>query len=147
MSYSNNFGEPGGGGAGVEGTRAGVQAHIVNTSLRRLVTRWSSLPNIAITICLPGWLRKQAGLVVLRMQELQATLGLSWLSYSDIMEPPSAGSFYQVSPYIILNHEKSEKLVKNLIGRPFHLNTSGDSPGAIERLQVLIVNDEDNKTI
>ena len=41
MSYANNFGElpGGGGGAGVEGTRAGVQAHIVNTSLRRLVTR------------------------------------------------------------------------------------------------------------
>ena len=39
MSYSNNFGEPGGGAGGVEGTRAGVQAHIVNTSLRRLVTR------------------------------------------------------------------------------------------------------------
>ena len=55
MSYANNFGEPGGGAGGVEGTRAGVQAHIVNTSLRRLVTRllnngqngdkWSNLSN------------------------------------------------------------------------------------------------------
>ena len=38
MTYSNNFGEPGG-GSGIEGTRAGVQAQIVNTSFRRLVTR------------------------------------------------------------------------------------------------------------
>jgi hypothetical protein len=35
--YSNNFGEPG--GAGVEGTRAGVQVRIVGTALHLLVSR------------------------------------------------------------------------------------------------------------
>ena len=50
LGYSNNFGEPSGHSAGVEGTKEGVQAEIINTTFRRLINRlvkeqaWLSRP-------------------------------------------------------------------------------------------------------